>query len=128
MPSGRPGPRGGLDPTVDSDHFPSTWSSLHAKTRIEWKIFHKTATGIEYTDPVDVSACDGFSIYARGTGVCQVQVACNSGAFWVDHPDTGATLTDGGVYANTERHHWMRMEVANAATLEIWVYRRYPAY
>ena len=127
-----PGPRGTLSPVTASSHFPASFTALEKKTLPQMVIYNgnNIAVGVEtFTEPVEVGQCEGFTVYATGTGDWNIQFSPNPNhneSFWVDA--AASNKSGDGYLATTSRHPWIRVVVRSGANLIVWIYRKYATY
>lgn len=120
--------RGGLNPTNSPSHFPSSFSSLQKKTQPEVQVKEAGAVGTDtYSKGYEVGNVEAFTIYGKGSGDWNIQVAPTGNAdMWVDY--LGTDKTGNGFISVTDPHQLMRVVARNGSNVEIWLYRKYSTY
>ena len=85
----------------------------------------QTADGDEYTSQIEAGNIESFTIYGSGTGTWNVQGSPdpNSG-IWLEL----STNTDDDYYSTSNYHPWIRVEVKDTASLQIFLSRKFSTY
>lgn len=119
--------RGGLEPTIKPNQFPSDIDTIRKVVQPETIVFE--GSGAATSRPFCIAPCEYWSIYVFGsTPDVDIQVCMN--------PQYGkwATLNasaigNGGVYEGTGgQHPWIRIVINSGSNVDVHLFRKYATY